>query len=183
MPPFETFPTTSTSSSRLIDDGKTYFRGPHQYYRPYGWTRCALNVTGKYENDLWLGDDGIRTSTTPGEWSVSYHGTKRENVQGISNKGFLLSKGKAFSAYGIGIYSSPKISIAEGYAPKFKYKGRWYKIVFQNRCNPSDIEAHRNGDYWLTKDEANIRPYGVCFKCIALGNTCTQDNTDWCTIL
>ena len=167
-------PSHDFDFSKLTDDGKKYLRGPHQYYRPYGWTRCALKVTGKYGDDLWLGEGGIRTTTTPGEWSVSYHGTERENAQSISDEGFLLSKCMNFR-FGKGIYSTPKISIAEGYAKIFEYNRRKYKIVFQNRCNPRDIKPVNNGDYWLTKDQDNIRPYGICLKC--------TDTGWWCTIL
>ena len=49
------------------DDGKQYMRGGFEYKRPYGWKRLAVRVLGKYENDIWLGPDGIRTSQASGE--------------------------------------------------------------------------------------------------------------------
>ena len=54
------------------DDGKRYMRGGFGYNRPYGWNRIAVKVVGKYQNDDWLGPDGIRTDEARGEWPVSY---------------------------------------------------------------------------------------------------------------
>ena len=115
--------------SSVPDDGQTYYRGPHQYFRPYGWMRFALKVRGKYRNDDWLGAAGMRTNTTSGEWSVSYHGTKRENADSIGRGGYDLRKGKRF-LHGKGIYSSPSIHVASGdlYAEEFSHKGNSYKL-------------------------------------------------------
>lgn len=38
----------------IKDNGKKFFRGGHEYKRPYGWRRYALNVKGKYGDDAWL---------------------------------------------------------------------------------------------------------------------------------
>ena len=69
---------------------KTYMRGKFEYHRPYGWYRYGLNVIGKYDDDKWLGPDGIRTDTSPDEWPVSYHGTKMENAKNIAKEGYSL---------------------------------------------------------------------------------------------
>ena len=51
-----------------ISDGNTYHRGPHEYFRPYGWNRLALKVKGKFNNDdTWLGEHAARTYSSPGE--------------------------------------------------------------------------------------------------------------------
>jgi len=162
--------------STLRDDGTVYHRGPHVYRRPYGWKRYALKVRGKYENDTWLGDPGMRTNSTPGEWSVSYHGTSKSGAQGISREGYRM--GTRF-LHGYGIYSSPVIAVAEKFAMQFSHNGYSYLIVFQNRCDPDHIkvipgsETEAGEDYWITEDEEQTRPYGVCFKQI----------DSWCTIL
>ena len=48
------------------DDGEQYMRGGFEYKRPYGWMRFAVRVLGRYENDDWLGPDGIRTRQESG---------------------------------------------------------------------------------------------------------------------
>ena len=45
--------------TNMRDDGTKFYRGGKPYYRPYGWYRHALKVRGKYDDDLWLGDDAI----------------------------------------------------------------------------------------------------------------------------
>jgi len=107
-------------SNTLSDDGTMYYRGPHAYDRPYGWKRYALNVRGKYENNIWLGEPGMRTNSTPGEWSVSYHGTSEVDAKGISKEGYKM--GTRFR-FGKRIYSSPSIAVAEQYAQPFPHNG------------------------------------------------------------
>lgn len=164
--------------SSKIDDGTVYYRGPHVYRRPYGWKRYALKVTGKYESDTWLGEPGMRTNSTAGEWSVSYHGTSESGAQGISKEGYKRDREPAHGrVYGDGIYSSPSIAVAEVYAQKFSHNGYYYKIVFQNRCNPNRIKVvsvSQCDDYWITEREEDTRPYGVCFK--------QYGSDSWCTI-
>jgi hypothetical protein len=144
--------------SKLADDGKVFTRGKELYRRPYGWNRIALNVD-KYGSDKkWLSNAG-----KSGEWPVSYHGTKKDVVDSIADKGYLLRKGKRF-AYGKGIYSTPDIDIAEEYATEFKHAGVVYKVVFQNRVNPKGLMKIEDCDYWIVSDEKNIRPYGLCLK-------------------
>ena len=177
--------------STLSDDGTVYYRGPHQYRRPYGWKRYALKVSGKYENDNWLGEPGMRTNTTPGEWSVSYHGTSQGGAQGISKEGYKTSM-CVRSAFGDGIYSSPSIAVAEPYAKDFPHNGASYKIVFQNRCNPNRIkvvppsQTGASDDYWITEREEHTRPYGICFKQdgpTSYNPPNMASNSDsWCTI-
>ncbi|CAG8698221.1 16177_t:CDS:1 [Funneliformis mosseae] len=146
--------------TNIKNEGKIYIRGKLTYNKPYGWKRIALNVLGKYGSDnKWLGCVGDSSE----EWSVSYHGTKKDVVDSIAINGYLLSKGLRF-AYGKGIYSSPKIEVAEEYAAQFVHAGAEYKFVFQNRVNPAGLIKFDNVDYWLTPDEKNIRPYGLCVK-------------------
>ena len=154
------------------DDGKQYMRGGSEYKRPYGWMRFALRVLGMYENDVWLGPDGIRTSQASGEWPVSYHGTYMSSAEKIVKEGYKVGPGKKF---GEGIYTSPSLEMVEmhGYAKEFPYDGKRYKIALQNRVNPDRnghleiISASQTGvgaDYWLSPNEDDVRPYGVLVR-------------------
>ena len=154
------------------DDGKRYMRGGFEYKRPYGWQRFAVRVVGKYENDVWLGPNGIRTSQASGEWPVSYHGTDISKDEKIVKEGYIPgSEGK----FGIGIYTSPSLEMVERlYAQPFDYDGKKYKFAFQNRVNPDPnghlkiISASQTGegaDYWLSpKDNDDVRPYGLLIR-------------------
>ena len=161
--------------STITDDGEVYKRGGQHYFRPYGWKRYALNVRGKYKDDRWLGEDGIRQDSTSGEWPVSYHGTTHENINSIAKDGYDLSKGQRIK-YGNGVYSSPSIIVAEGYARNFTVKGKNYRVVFQNRVNSEGMEVipakqvGDDGDYWVQPNPDFIRPYGVCIRPMQLSN-------------
>ena len=121
------------------DDGKRYMRGGFEYKRPYGWKRFAIRAIGRYENDDWLGPDGIRTSQASGEWPVSYHGTDMSSAEKIVKEGY---KPGPRARFGIGIYTSPCLEMVERlYAQEFPYDGKTYKIAFQNRVNP-DPNGH-----------------------------------------
>ena len=155
------------------DDGKRYMRGGFEYKRPYGWKRIAVKVVGKYQNDDWLGPDGIRTDEARGEWPVSYHGTNMSNANMILKEGF---KQGPRALYGKGIYTSPNLEMVDRlYAQEFTHGGKTYKIVLQNRVNPDRrnghleiIPASKTGvgaDYWLSPANDNdVRPYGVLIR-------------------
>ncbi|GET03134.1 hypothetical protein GLOIN_2v1836722 [Rhizophagus clarus] len=150
------------------DKGKTFMRGNFEYQRPCGWKRFALNVLNKYEDNIWLGVNNRQcsTSSTQNEWPVSYHGTAKHNCKSIAEDGYLLSKCKRF-AFGHGVYSTPDIAVACRYATKFTYKDEEYKVVFQNRVNPNNLniitkEETGVGEYWISPDGADLRPYGIC---------------------
>ncbi|KAG7214422.1 hypothetical protein INR49_006379 [Caranx melampygus] len=159
-----------------LKDTETYYRGGEEYERPCGYTRFALKVLGKYEDDTWLGHAGRVTSSVEGEWPVSYHGTEADCVDPII-KGNLKAGGGAM--YGRGIYSTPHISVAEEYATSFTSDkdGKKYNVILQNRINPMYREKHYNDEYWLIEipegksDEEEkelvnraIRPYGLLIK-------------------
>ena len=127
--------------SKIKDIGEKYYRGKMDYLRPYGWKRIGLNVKDKYENNDWLGgtNGNSRKQSTDKEWAVSYHGTAKEFVNPIVDEGYKLVKGKRF-LYGKGIYSTPQPSVAALYAKDFKYKGKNYKVMIQNRVHMEDTE-------------------------------------------
>jgi len=149
--------------THIQDIGVRFTRGNILYRRPCGWQRYALKVSGRYDsgNDAWLG-------TGVAAWPVSYHGTAKYNARSISEEGYLLSKGSRF-AFGRGIYSAPDVCVAELYATEFKFAGKTYVIMIQNRVNPKNlvkIEATRTGfgEYWISKEGEDVRPYGICIK-------------------
>ena len=151
--------------TRQHDDRTVYMRGGEVYHRPYGWYRHALKVLNKYEDNTWLGERGIRTASTAGEWPVSYHGTTKEGAEGIASEGYDINRGRR-QKYGKGIYSTPDLRTAERYAKKFTKNGKWYKIVLQNRVNPDNLQKpkEKSGRYWLVSNDSDIRPYGVLIK-------------------
>ena len=121
------------------DDGEQYMRWGFEYKRQYGWKRFALRVLGRYENDDWLGPDGIRTRQESGEWPVSYHGTDMSSAKNIVKEGYKVGPG---AKYGPGIYTSPSLEmVGRRYAQQFDHDGKRYKIAFQNRVN-SDPSGH-----------------------------------------
>jgi hypothetical protein len=81
-----------------------------------------------------------------------------------------LSKGKRFR-FGLGIYSTPNIDVAYRYATKFTHDGENYRVVIQNRVNPNNLDtisvsngANEIYEYWISPNEADVRPYGICIK-------------------
>ena len=142
-----------------ISDGSQQFtRGGYPYYRPCGWNRIAIKVLGKFQDDIWLGQTG---GGSKGEWAVTYHGTNSNVFNNIANEGYIVGNR---AAYGRGVYSSPKIDVATGFASRFTFDGINYKAVFQNRANPRGVNIVYNGDYWVCPNEDDIRPYGLCVK-------------------
>ena len=140
-------------------------RGNYPYTRPAGWNRKAISVIEKYEDDVWLGEGGWRDESSPGEWPVSYHGTKINNVPSIVEGGYDTSKCRR-QLYGPGIYSTPDLRVAENFAPSFTYKGETLQCILQNRVNLKKTKVHRTpgGIYLVTPDVNYIRPYGVCLR-------------------
>ncbi|CAG8606265.1 6515_t:CDS:2 [Funneliformis caledonium] len=124
-----------------INDNRMKFeRGNFEYKCLCGWKRIALNVLDKYENNIWLGVYGRKSSisSAQNEWPVSYHGTAKHNCKSIAEEGYDLCKYKRF-AFGHGIYSTPDIDVASAYATQFTHEGDRYQVVFQNRVNPNNL--------------------------------------------
>jgi len=152
-----------------VKDRFNFKRGGHIYGRPCGWKRYALKVLDRYGDNKWLGSDAISEDV----WPVSYHGTGLRNANSMAEDGYQLNNGKRFT-HGPGIYSTPNIKIAEKYATVFSYRGVEYKMVFQNRVNPEGLEkvTDGNNEYWITPNQENIRPYGVCIRRQGWGRGC-----------
>ena len=102
-----------------------------------------------------------------GEWPVSYHGTSDDAAEKIAAAGFDLGKGKKFK-YGRGVYSTPNPAEAERFANEFKWEGKAFKAMLQNRVNMDTIVVpdgnNRGSEYFVTGNEENIRPYGILVK-------------------
>lgn len=155
-------------------------RGGEPYERPYGWYRMALKVQDKYpDGNTWLGPDGWRKESAPGEWPVSFHGTSLERAKGIIRSHYKAGSG---DVHGRGIYSTPKLSVATSpfYSKTFQSQknGKTYRVVMQNRINPEERQiCKEKEDYWLipvpegtsaVKEreivERSIRPYGILIQ-------------------
>ncbi|XP_034149356.1 uncharacterized protein LOC117594751 [Esox lucius] len=165
------FTRLSTSSNCL--------RGDEPYERPCGWYRMALKVLDKYpDGNTWLGPDGWRSESAPGEWPVSYHGTTIDGAKSIIKCHF---KAGSRDKFGRGIYSTPHLDIARDYYTKtFKSmtNGKTYRVVMQNRINPCErVICPEEERYWLvhvpegTSEEEemrivenSIRPYGILIQ-------------------
>ena len=162
----------------IVRDGRKYYRGGKRYYPPYGWERFGLNVLGKYGDDAWLGEDGIRTESTPGEWPVSYHALKNpDHADSIARGGFDLGMSER-SVFSRGIYSSPSIEVAEHHAKPFTVDGVTYKLVFQNRVSTEGLQiipatTPRAGQYWVQPNDQLIRAYALCIKAMSGSSNCT----------
>ena len=113
-------------------------RGNKPYYPPEGWIGIGLKVMDKFDNDnTWIGMDN-----SPGEWCVAYHGVGRhqtsEKINQITNliytgsfkKGAAqahkncknLNKTNTEKKVGEGVFCTPKVGIAEGYAGVIEFK-------------------------------------------------------------
>ncbi|PKY42383.1 hypothetical protein RhiirA4_417432 [Rhizophagus irregularis] len=106
-------------------------RGYETYHLPIGWKKKGLDVD-RYGDDKWLG-------TGTDAWPISYHGTNVNAASNIAVGGFDASKGRNF-AFGVGIYSSPYSFEAEAYASTFTFSNHTYKVMFQNRVKPADLQ-------------------------------------------
>jgi len=156
-------------------------RGGIDYDPPKKWIGIGLKVIGKYDNgdDKWIGNcNGL------GEWCVAYHGVGRakssDNVKRVIGEiyktAFKPGKGQVHKDHadvnhpgqkvGEGVYCTPLIKTAEGYAGISTINGVNYKTAFMLRVKPN---ARRfctdQRDYWVvsgTTDE--IRPYRILYK-------------------
>ncbi|CAB4373561.1 unnamed protein product [Rhizophagus irregularis] len=154
--------------TNIVDDIK-FMRGSYEYRRPCGWKRIAVKVLNKYGDNAWLGKAAKKGSwryeSDPNEWPVSYHGTDKFNARSIAETGFDITKGKRFK-FGYGIYSTPDINVAALFANKFIHNNEVYCLVFQNRVNPQTLNKINTsiGEYWISPQSDDIRPYGICIK-------------------
>ena len=158
------------------DDGTKFMRGEFEYKRPWGWKRYAIKVLDRpeYGDNKWLGPGGMRAETDRIEWPVSYHGTNMESAKKIMKEGYKIGPRQVF---GKGVYSSPSPDVANGYASTFDYQGQRYRVLLQNRVNPTPDHLERYstadtgvGEYWVSplndpsKGVHDIRPYNILIR-------------------
>lgn len=177
--------SASLTSDPVQDGNAQFLRGNEQYVRPCGWNRVALRVTQRYDDgDTWLG-------TGANAWPVSYNGHNMDGSLGIilthigspdQEEGFLEAAASAVvndETRGKGVYATPDIKLAEKYCRKFKSKvdGKTYKVLLQNRINPTKRVKCQREDVWVvyvpegSSDiqarvlvQESVRPYGLLLK-------------------
>ena len=158
-------------------------RGGRPYNPPDGWIGFGLNVINKYDNgnNDWLACDG-----RPGEWCVAYHGACVRNtsdqikqiIKPILQNNLKPGAGQACAnnpdvnhpgqKIGIGVYCTPNITTADGYAGTIEVNGYRYKVAFMLRVKPDKIRHSSGSDYWvLNAGDGNfseMRPYRFLIK-------------------
>ncbi len=160
-------------------------RGGKDYDPPIGFNGIGLKVWDKYGDNTWIGMRNV-----PGEWCVAYHGVGSgqssdnvKNVTGLIYKSEFKPGGRQVhkkcpdqyhpgKKVGVGVYCTPTIKTAEGYAGISKVNGMSYKTVLMVRVNPNSIrhcdkcdDSRAPNNYWVvngTTDE--IRPYRILYK-------------------
>lgn len=145
----------------------------------------GIEVLKRYNNEIdWLANDGRE-----GEWAVAYHGfgcrmpgeqiksilktiihdnLKPGGGQGYSHANDSRHPGKKC---GNGVYVTPNINTAFGYAGLIPLGKKNYRIVIMVRVNPSYIrEPTTMKGYWIVDGNSNqLRPYRLLIK--EVGNT------------
>ena len=127
-------------------------RGGEPYIPPKGWIGYGLKVLDVYSDNNWIG-----MNNGPGEWIVAYHGVARSSkpkevarITGlIVDGGFKPSEwGKATDdpdlrhpgkTCGLGVYCSPDINYAAGYAGITEFNNEKYQCVLMLRVKPDKI--------------------------------------------
>ena len=171
----------------LDSKGNTFFyyqpldsiRGGEKYNVPLGWIGFGLEVLNRYGNNDWLSSDGRN-----GEWAVAYHGfgcsysgDKLKNlIKTIVHDNLRPGSGQACSGHkdrrhpgqlcGNGVYITPNINVALGYAGFLPLDKKTYNIVIMVRVNTKYIrEPEYQTDYWIVDGNANqLRPYRLLIK-------------------
>ena len=154
-------------------------RGGELYIPPKGWIGYGLRVLDVYKDNNWIG-----MCNGPGEWCVAYHGVARNQSKSevaritglISTSGFKPSTSGAATndpdkrhpgkTCGLGVYCSPDINYAEGYAGITEFNNKNYKCVLMLRINPEKIRQSTSWpkEYILDANPDEIRPYRILLK-------------------
>lgn len=173
---YEWFDFRANVDWRAQTEVRTHTRGGLAYVEPNGFYGFAVNVLGKYDGG---NNDWMKLEGNPGEWAVAYHGTKVDGFPQILTSGFRAGAGQAYRSHrcvktgapiGTGVYCTPGLPIAEGYAGEgHDFNGRKIIFVMQCRVNPAKIKhchdyATNPNAYWVLNDPKDIRPYRVLIK-------------------
>ena len=159
--------------------------GGKLYNPPYGWTCYEFDIYLKYDNgdDSWMKMEG-----NYGEWAIAYHGVARgknnseifsaidnivkNNLREGVNQNYQRTDNvnndtkKRYPKCGRGVYVTPKIEVAQGYAGLININGKQYYTVLQFRINPKHLRiAKGRTDYWICEGSRNgVRPYRLLIK-------------------
>ena len=122
-------------------------RVEHLYHAqcPFGWKFIGIKINERETEN----------------WVITYHGTKSHVFNSICREGYKVGPR---DAYGRGVYPSPSIEVASGYAEIFTFEGATYIGVLQNRVNQNHVNIVSGGQIWVCPDPANIIPCGLCVK-------------------
>ena len=155
-------------------------RGGETYNVPVGWMGFGIEVEERYKNDTdWIASDGRQ-----GEWAVAYHGFGaamfpdkiKSIIKTIIHDNLRPGGGQAYSTAqdsrhkgqlcGKGVYITPNINVAYGYAGTICLGKKYYKLVIMVRVNPSFIrEPTTMKDYWIIDGKSDqLRPYRLLIK-------------------
>jgi hypothetical protein len=154
-------------------------RGGEPYAVPVGWMGFGIEVENRYKESDWISADGGQ-----GEWAVAYHGFGcrmgseqiKNIIKTIIHDNLKPGSGQAFSAAvdrrhkgqscGTGVYVTPKIEVAMGYAGTITLGKKNYQLVIMVRVNPSKIrEPTTQPDYWIVDGKSDqLRPYRLLIK-------------------
>ena len=159
--------------------------GHQQYIPPKGWTAYEFDIYLKYDNgnSTWLKCEGNK-----GEWAIAYHGVAKnqdnynifkaidniykENLKAGGGQGCRThnnnnnyTKAK-YPKCGRGVYLTPNIATAEGYAGRLNISNKIFLCVLQFRVNPEHLRiASGQTDYWICEGSVNgVRPYRLLLK-------------------
>ena len=155
-------------------------RGGEPYTVPVGWMAFGIEVTKRYQGNAdWLGSNG-----SPGEWAVAYHGFGsrmgsdqiKSIIKTIIHDNLKPGAGQACAQCddmkhpgqkcGTGVYITPNIDVAYGYAGVITLGKKNYKLVIMVRVNTYYLRIPTTQkDYWIIDGKSNqLRPYRLLIK-------------------
>jgi hypothetical protein len=161
-------------------------RGNREYDSPTEeWFGYALNVSNKYESDIWLS-----MNNSYGEWWVAYHGAGRSSqsdeetkriIHDITVDDFIAGQNqfyydvknsneeskREYINVGKGLYLTDKIDIALIYSGEVKdEQGIIYNIAFMCRVNPNKVRIPdcQKDNFVVDPNSDCVRAYRILLK-------------------
>jgi len=97
-------------------------------------------------------------------WPIAYHGTTPSGLTAILRDGKLKAGlvARNGTCYGAGVYTSPNIDFARGYAKDGGFEGN--KIVFLVRVRPGSFTENNGGNEWVVTNDNDVRLVAILFK-------------------
>ena len=155
-------------------------RGGEVYTVPVGWMGFGIEVTERYKYDQdWIASDGRK-----GEWAVAYHGFGcamqsqqiKSIIKTIIHDNLKPGGGQAYQGApdsrhpgrncGTGVYITPDINVAYGYAGMITLGKKNYKLVIMVRVNMEYVRIPTSQpNYWIIDGKTDqLRPYRLLIK-------------------